>query len=77
MKTEEKKKYLQNYRLVAAAAKRTEKQIFLYGKSEEILREQKEYIFTLAKIKEEISLVDDPILREILTQKYLCGFTLS
>lgn len=77
MKIEEKKRYLQNYIIVAASLKRTERQIYLYGRGEEILKEQKEYIFTLTKIKEEISLLSEPILREILTQKYLCGLTLS
>ena len=77
MTNEEKKRYLQNYRLVAAALKRTERQVFLYGSDEEILNEQKKYIFALKKIKEELSLINEPILREILTQKYLCGLTLN
>jgi len=77
MTNEEKKRYLQSYRLVAAALKRTERQVFLYGKGDDILKEQREYIFTLKKIKEEISLVEDSLLKEILTQKYLCGLTLS
>ena len=77
MIVEEKKRYLSNYRVVAAALKRTEKQIFLYGESQEILNEQKMYIATLSKMKEEISLVDNPLLREILTQKYLCGLKLN
>ncbi len=74
---EEKKKYLKNYQVVATALKRTERQIMLYGKREEILKEQKEYVATLSKIKEEISLLDEPLLREILIQKYLCGLTLN
>jgi len=77
MTNEEKKRYLQNYRLVAAALKRTERQIFLYGEREEILKEQKEYIFILTKMKEELSLIDEPILKEILMQKYFCGLTLN
>ena len=77
MTNDEKKRYLQNYRLTAAALKRTERQIFLYGERENVLKEQKEYIFALKKVKEELSLIEEPLLREILTQKYLCGLTLS
>lgn len=77
MRTEEKKKYLMKYRFFAAALRRTEKQIAMFGKSEEILSEQLKNKRLLLKIKEEIDLIEEPVLREVLTQKYLMNIPLK
>ena len=72
----QKKNYLNSYLLQEIKIKRLKKQID--DKSNELYEaELKKAIFLRENIEREINVIDDPLLSEILFQKYVFGKTLE
>ena len=75
---EEKKKYLSTYRLQQAKIGRITEMLTLFPDEETILKKQLlEARQRRDKIEQEILALDDEILSELLSQKYMCGRSLS
>ena len=78
IKIEEKKRYLSTYRLQQAKIGRITEMLSLFGDQETELKKQLlEARQRRDKIEQEILALDDEILCELLSQKYLCGRSLS
>ncbi|MDD6479172.1 MAG: hypothetical protein PUF48_05110 [Oscillospiraceae bacterium] len=78
MTVEETKNYLNTYRVNQAKIRRFSEEIALYPECATELRQK----LNRAKreretIEKEIENVEDPILRELLSQKYECGKTIE
>lgn len=74
----EKKDYLSKYRLQQARIGRITEMIKYYPHEEARFRCQlNDARFMRDKIEDEISAIDDEVLIEVLSQKYMCGKTIA
>ncbi len=78
MELEQKKKYLSTYRLQQAKIGRITEMIRLFPDEEVRFKKQLLAARQLRdKIEQEILCIDNEVLSELLSQKYMCGRSLS